>query len=78
MPTPTRVLLLLAAAVAALLFVLWRPSTPPASDTAPPSPGGEAFRQRLVAVGDLHGGELLIILICQANSLPDINNAKRV
>ncbi|TXT11029.1 hypothetical protein VHUM_01780 [Vanrija humicola] len=61
---PTRLFLVLAAAAAALLLLFWRPGAPPASEAPPSSsPGGEAFRQRLVAIGDLHG---------------DIDNAKRV
>ncbi|KAL1410176.1 hypothetical protein Q8F55_004181 [Vanrija albida] len=63
MPLPTRLFLVLAVIATALVLAFWRPHAPPGSDGGAPSPGGEAFRQRLVAVGDLHG---------------DIDNAKRV
>lgn len=51
MPNRSQWVLLIAGAIA-----LWLVLGAIARRAAAPTPGNQAFRQRLVAVGDLHGG----------------------
>lgn len=58
-----------------VIIFLWMVLSSKHKDEArPDTPGGHAFRQRLVAVGDLHGGELSK----SAALIPDVANARKV